>query len=399
MKHMKHYTYLIIGGGITADAAAHAIRRTDATGTIGIFSNENDPPYDRPPLSKKLWKGDPLSSIWRTTSDVKVDIHLGCTVTAIDPAAKSVTDHTENVTTYDKLLIATGGQPNKFPGNARGVIYFRTVDDFRRLHELARHKDRFLVIGGGFIGSEIAAALAMNGKNVTMVFPDPGIGARVYPARVVAYLNTYFEKHNVTVYANDGVQSIVNVGDEYDVITKSGKTLRVDAVVAGIGITPNVALAEAAGLKVDNGIHVDEHCRTSNPDIFAAGDVANYYNATLAVRRRVEHEDNANVMGAAAGSAMAGAPVDYDYLPYFYSDLFDIGYEAVGELDARMEMVEDWKTEFQEGVIYYLKNNRVRGVLLWNVWEQVDAARALIAEPGPFTAANVKGRLPAPPAQ
>jgi len=146
---------------------------------------------------------------------------------------------------------------------------------------------------------------------------------------------------------------------------------------------------------VDNGIVVDDLLRSSVPDIFAAGDVANFFNPALDMRMRVEHEDNANTMGAAAGRAMAGQGTPYTHLPFFYSDLFALGYEAVGELDPQLETFSDWKELFREGVVYYLKNGRVRGVLLWGVFGQVDAARALIAEPGPVSAENLKGRLPA----
>jgi NADPH-dependent 2,4-dienoyl-CoA reductase/sulfur reductase-like enzyme len=167
----------------------------------------------------------------------------------------------------------------------------------------------------------------------------------------------------------------------------------VDAVIAGIGIQPNVALAEAAGLQVANGIVVDETLRTSQPDIFAAGDVAEFANPTLAKRLRIEHEDNANTMGKHAGRAMAGASEPYHHLSFFYSDLFELGYEAVGELDSRLETFVDWKDEYKKGVVYYLDHGRVRGVLLWNVWDSIPKARSLIAEPGPFTTASLKGRL------
>jgi len=146
---------------------------------------------------------------------------------------------------------------------------------------------------------------------------------------------------------------------------------------------------------VDNGVLVDEFCRTSHPDVYAAGDVANFANPALGTRLRVEHEDNANTMGRTAGFNMAGRATRYDHLPFFYSDLFDLGYEAVGELDARLETVADWKEPFREGVVYYLKDGRVRGVLLWNTWGQVDHARALIAERGPFKPPDLQGRLPA----
>jgi NADPH-dependent 2,4-dienoyl-CoA reductase/sulfur reductase-like enzyme len=176
--------------------------------------------------------------------------------------------------------------------------------------------------------------------------------------------------------------------------TRTQGEFLVDGIVAGIGVTPNVELALSAGLKVDNAIVVDEFLRTSHPDVYAAGDVANFHNPALAMRLRVEHEDNANTMGHEAGRAMAGKASRYHHLPFFYSDLFDLGYEAVGELNPRLETLADWKEPYREGVVYYLRDARVRGVLLWNVWGQVDAARQLIAEPGPFSATDLKGRLP-----
>jgi NADPH-dependent 2,4-dienoyl-CoA reductase/sulfur reductase-like enzyme len=173
----------------------------------------------------------------------------------------------------------------------------------------------------------------------------------------------------------------------------------VAGVIAGIGVTPNVELARQAGLMTDNGmadngIEVDAALRTSAPDIYAAGDVANFANPALGIRLRVEHEDNANTMGRMAGRSMAGSAESYDHLPFFYSDLFDMGYEAVGQVDSGLEVVADWREPHREGVLYYLRGGRVRGVLLWNVWGQVDAARRLIAEPGPFRPEDLHGRLP-----
>jgi len=163
--------------------------------------------------------------------------------------------------------------------------------------------------------------------------------------------------------------------------------------VAGLGITPNTALAAAAGLAVDDGIVVDRLLRTSHPAIYAAGDAARFYNPALDRQLRVEHEDNANSMGRQAGRNMAGKEEPYDHLPFFYSDLFDLGYEAVGDLDARLDLVADWQEPFREGVIYYLRDGRVRGVLLWNVWGQVDAARELIAAREPRTPDDLRGRI------
>ena len=193
----------------------------------------------------------------------------------------------------------------------------------------------------------------------------------------------------------EGMTGVESRGGKCVVRTTGRHEITAEVLVAGLGIQPGVELAEQAGLRVDNGVAVDEFCRTSHPDIYAAGDVANFHNPALGARIRVEHEDNANTMGRIAGQNMAGQPVRYHHLPFFYSDLFELGYEAVGDVDAQLETVADWKTPFREGVVYYLKDGRVRGVLLWNTWSQVDHARALIAEPGPFKPGDLKGRLPA----
>ncbi|MGE5744989.1 MAG: NAD(P)/FAD-dependent oxidoreductase, partial [Gemmatimonadota bacterium] len=274
------------------------------------------------------------------------------------------------------------------------IIYFRTYDDYRRLHALAGESLRFVVLGGGFIGSEIAAALRTAGREVVMLVPEDGIGARVFPADLSASLVDYYREQGVEVRTGEGVAGLTPRAGKVILETTRGRELSGDVIIAGLGIRPDIALAEQAGVRVENGIVVDELLRSSVPDIYAAGDVANFFNPALGKRLRVEHEDNANTMGAAAGRSMAGQGVPYTHLPFFYSDLFALGYEAVGELDARYETVADWKEPFREGVIYYLEGERVRGVLLWNTWGQVDAARALIAEPGPFRAGDLRGRLP-----
>jgi NADPH-dependent 2,4-dienoyl-CoA reductase/sulfur reductase-like enzyme len=397
---MPHYKYLIIGGGMTGDAALHGIREVDCDGSIGVIGSEAHPPYNRPPLSKALWKGKPLESIWRKDDEQNLTFHFGRTARILDPRTKRVTDDKGTIYTFDKLLLATGSTPRQLPFGGEQIIYFRTLNDYQRLRGLTERGRRFAVIGGGFIGSEIAAALAMNGKEVVMIFPGERIGGHMFPPDLGKFLNDFYREKGIELLTGQFVDGME---------TREGKTILkfhsaqdnsvqeaiVDGVVAGIGVDPNIKLAQAAGATVDNGIRVDSSLCTSLPDIYAAGDVASFHNPALDQWLRVEHEDNANTMGELAGRAMAGETVSYDHLPSFYSDLFELGYEAVGEMDARLETVADWKQPYREGVVYYLRDGRVRGVLLWNVWDQVDAARQLIGVPGPFTALNVKGRLPA----
>jgi 3-phenylpropionate/trans-cinnamate dioxygenase ferredoxin reductase component len=392
---MARYDYLIVGGGMTADAAAHGIREQDAKGSIGIVGSDRHPPYNRPPLTKGLWKGDSPDSLRRNTDETGAELTLGRRIASIDVAARRATDDRGTTYEYRTLLLATGGQPRRLPGSPEGVVYFRTLDDYRKVREQSDRGSSFVVIGAGFIGSEIAAALRMQEREVTMIVRDQGIGARVYPADLSHWLVGYYRQKGVTVRLGEEAGRIDSRDGRFRVHAGKGEPLTVDTVVAGLGIEPDVGLARDAGLTLGDGIEVDRQLRTSRPEVYAAGDVASFHNPALGKRIRVEHEDNANTMGTIAGRNMAGAGLDYDHLPFFYSDLFDLGYEAVGDVDAGLETVADWKEKFREGVIYYLQNGRVRGVLLWNTWNQVDAARALIAEPGPFRPEQLKGRLPA----
>jgi 3-phenylpropionate/trans-cinnamate dioxygenase ferredoxin reductase component len=398
---MREFKYLIIGGGMTGDSATDGIRELDASGSIGLIGVEPDPPYQRPPLSKKLWFGDPFESIWCGTANRSVEMFLGRRITAIDPVAKKVTDDEGTQYQYDKLLLATGGTPRQLASVApvgqsdfgKGLVtYYRTVQDYRYIRQQTETKQRFAVIGGGFIGSEIAAALATVKKQVVLVMPDRGVCSRVFPAELSTFVTDFYRQKGVEVKSGESVTDVRRDGEHVVLAMKSGNELSVDAVVAGIGITPNLALAEKAGLAVGNGIVVDEMLRTSNPDIFAAGDVAEFYSPLLEKRVRLEHEDNANRTGKQAGRNMAGAGEPFHHLSLFYSDLFELGYEAVGDIDSRLETIVDWVEPFRKGVIFYMTNGRVRGVMLWNVWKKVPAARKLIAQPGPLTAQDLVGR-------
>jgi 3-phenylpropionate/trans-cinnamate dioxygenase ferredoxin reductase subunit len=372
--------YLIVGGGLTADAACKGIRERDHDGRILVVGDEPHPPYLRPPLSKALWKGDEESTIWRGTADLGVELRLGRRIVELDLERREARDNEGETYGYDKLLLATGGRPRRLPFGGDAVIYFRTLDDYRSLRALANAGARFCVIGGGFIGSEIAAALALNDCPVTMVFPEAGIGARIFPAQLSAALNDYYRERGVEVLAEASVTGIAARGQGASVMLADGRVIKVDAIVAGIGIEPCVELAADAGLPVTNGIIVDAYgCVGGRKDVFAAGDVAHFPVAALATDMRVEHEDHAKSHGRQVGANMAGAGAPYEHLPFFYSDLFDLGYEAVGDLDSRLETFSDWKELAGEATFTFLdRERRPRGVLLWNRFGQLDAARELI---------------------
>jgi NADPH-dependent 2,4-dienoyl-CoA reductase/sulfur reductase-like enzyme len=372
---MHSTRYLIVGGGMTGDAAAKGIREHDADGAITLVGAEPHPPYKRPPLTKGLWSGGDEAKIWRGTSDAGVDLRLGRRIVAVDIDAHRATDDQGEDYAWERLLLATGGRPREL-ADADGVVYFRTLDDYRTVRAEAVSGSRFVVIGGGFIGSELAAALTGAGAHVTMVVPEAGIAARILPAELSAFVTGYYRERGVEVLTGETV-SAVRSGSSVE--TGSG-TLQADAVVAGLGIVPSTELAEAAGLPVDNGIVVDEHGRAGGrKDVFAAGDVAGFPMTALGRRYRVEHEDHANTHGKVVGANMAGAEIPYDHIPFFYSDMFDLGYEAVGEVDSRLATVERWEEPSRKGVVAYTDEaGRPRGFLLWNTWDKVDAARALI---------------------
>lgn len=389
---MKYYKYLILGGGLAGDAATRSIRELDPDGSIGLISMEPDPPYMRPNLSKGLWKGRPIEKIWRKTED-RAELFLGRKAIRLDTGEKTVQDDQGDDYSYDKLLIATGGSPIHLPIDDGNLIYYRDFQDYQQLRKMADEKERFVVIGDGFIGSEMAAALTMVGKKVTMIFRDEAIGKPVYPDDLAHYLSTYYREKGVEVVPNASIEDIQKDGERFIVQVTGGRSFEADGVVAGIGIRPNVELAKEASLVVENGIIVNERLETSAPDVYAAGDVANFYHFALEERIRVEHEDNAVSMGMMAGQNMAGAKEVYKHIPMFYSDLFEIGYEAVGELNSKLETFSDWQEPYQKGVIYYLRAGILRGVLLWNVWKQLEQARALMMEKRPFKPQDLAGKL------
>jgi len=392
---MPHHRYLVIGGGMTADAAVRGIRSEDPDGSLGILSEEPHPPYDRPPLSKGLWNGVEEDRIWRQTADLDVHLHLGRRALRLDRETHTVTDDRGGVYTYDRLLMATGSRPVKLASDVPGVIYFRTLDDYRRLRKLTQAGRKFGVIGGGFIGTEIASSLAKAGKEVTLLFPEDRPCSRVTTPETGHELTRLFRRHGVDVRPGVTVTTVRRSGPKL-LISLAGdrpETLRLDGVVAGLGTEPNTLLAEGAGLEVDNGIVVDSSFQTSDADVFAAGDVAAFWSAPLGRTLRIEHEDHANASGTVAGRAMAGAKVVYDDLPSFYSTIFDTTYEVVGEVAPDMEVVEDWIDPLRKGAVYYLRGGRIRGVALWNVPKKIRAARELVLENASLAPASERARI------
>ena len=390
---MKAYQYLIIGGGMTADAAVSGIRDLDKDGTICLISAEKDPPYNRTHLSKGLWNSTPAEEIWLNTKLNGAELKLGLCAVNIDPAQKLVEDSRGGQYRYEKLLIATGVKPKKLPFENENILYYHDYADYEKLKIWVQKKNRFAVIGSGFVGSEISAALAMQGKEVLLFDLGPGIGWNIFAPEMVYFLNGYYRNKGVEIHQNADIQDISERDGKVNIVLKGGEEFLVEGVVAGVGAEPQVYIARNAGITVDNGIKANAYLETNIPDIFAAGDVAYFYSPALDKCLRVEHEDNALKMGYMAGRNMAGDEQEYDYLPMFYSDLFDLGYEAVGVLDSRLDIYMDWRDKFKEGVIYYLEKGRIIGILLWNVRGKVNSAREIIARQETYPPEKLKRLL------
>ncbi|MDQ1218366.1 NAD(P)/FAD-dependent oxidoreductase [Microbacterium arborescens] len=399
---MQSYDYLIVGGGMVADAAARGIRALDESGTIGILSADVDEPYTRPALTKKLWTDPDFTwdQVPLGTADATgADIRLQTLVTAIDRDGRTVEVGDGERIGYRRLLLATGSRPREIdaPDDDR-VLFFRSADDYRRLRELAAAGERIVVVGGGYIGAELAAALVQNGVAVDLVFPSAVLGDGTFPPVLAERYEDLFRAAGVRLVADRRVAEVVEAAsadDALDVVLDDGSRLRGDAVVLGLGVSPVTDLAEAAGLAVDDGVVVDELLATSDDAIWAAGDIASYPDRLLG-RTRVEHVDNAQEMGRAAGRAMAGSGEAYRHTPSFYSQVFGVRWEAVGTLDPDLDTLIVDVGQDESGprtVVYYRDETGAPvGVLLWNVAGATDAARLVLAE-SPTAAAELRGRI------
>ncbi len=395
------FKYVIVGGGLAAASAIEGIRELDEKGSILMISAEDHLPYDRPPLSKKLWFG--------TMKEKEIFLHdrdfyskngislvLGKKAVSLDLICKTVTDDQGGEYQFEKLLLATGGTPRKLPipgGNLEGISYYRTLDDYQKLRIEATEGKSATVIGGGFIGSELAAALNINKVNVNMIFPDEYLCSRVFPSSLGKALQLYYQEKGIHILNSDRPVSISKKDAKFIIRTEKGKSVESDILIAGVGISPNVEFARIAGLDIENGIVVNEYLQTSDSHIYAAGDIAFFPYKILELNTRVEHWDHALNQGKLAGRNMAGAHETYTYQPYFFSDLFEFGYEATGEVDSRLETFADWQEENRTGVIYYLKNGKIRGIMMCNVWEKMEAARELIRQRRTVTQQQLRGLI------
>jgi len=397
------YPYIIIGGGVAAASAIEGIRSRDAEGAMLVISRENYPPYQRPPLTKDLWFGKSTLDQLPVHGDEfyrehGVELALRREAVELDPHERAVWDDRGVKHTYGKLLLATGGRPRALEAegaDGEGIHYYRYLEDFLFLRGRLDSFRHALVVGSGFIGLELAAALRHKGKDVTLLYRDEYPLRRVLPRDLGLFVADYYRQQGVETVSGEAVASFDARPGNIVATTHNRNTVNTELALVGVGIDPHTELADAAGLEVGNGIEVDEYARTSDPDIYAAGDVAEFPYLALDLRTRIEHWDHAIQHGRAAGANMAGANRPYTALPMFYSDFFDLGWEAVGETDPSRDVEAVWKEPFRQGVLFYLRDDVVRGVLLWNSWGLVDWARGLIQEAKPMTAAQRAAAIPA----
>lgn len=388
--------YLIVGGGLSAASAVEGIRAHDPSGSIALISRENFPPYHRPPLSKGLWFGkDTMDSVsvqpeaWYREHNA--NLILRREVVELDADLRRVWDDHGNIHEYGKLLLATGGEPRRMSvegAELEGIHYFRQLEDYLALKTSAERVRHALVVGGGFIGMEISAALRHAGVDVTLLYPEEYPLRRVLPRDLGLFVADYYRQKGVETVSGETVAKFEVHNGEITATTQNRNQVTTELVVVGIGLEPETALAEAAGLATSNGITVDEFGRTSDPRIYACGDVAEFPCPPLGRAMRVEHWEHAQSHGRAVGACMAGSTQAYDHLPMFFSDLFELGWEAVGLIDSSLQVHSVWREEFKSGVIFYLEDDTIRGALMWNVWEAVEWARGLIREARPMSGAE-----------
>jgi NADPH-dependent 2,4-dienoyl-CoA reductase/sulfur reductase-like enzyme len=381
--------FVIAGASLAGAKAAETLREEGFAGSVILIGAEADRPYERPPLSKGFLLGkEERESVfvhepgWYAENDV--DLRLGATVTGIDRAARQVTVGGAGPVSYDKLLIATGASPRRLqvPGaDLDGVLYLRSVEDSERLRAALQTGRRVVIAGAGWIGLETAAAARQYGCEVTVVEPEPGALYRALGPELGEVFADLHRSHGVTFRFREGVSELVGSGGKVTgAVTSEGTEVPAELVVVGIGAIPNAALAADAGLDVDNGILADEALRSSDPDIFAAGDVANAFNPLLGRRIRVEHWGNALTGGPVAARAMLGQQVSHDLVPYFYSDQYDLGMECAGvpEPGGYDEVIYRGDKDALEFIAFWLSDGAVVAGMNVNVWDVNDDIQALI---------------------
>jgi NADPH-dependent 2,4-dienoyl-CoA reductase/sulfur reductase-like enzyme len=379
--------YVIVGGGLAAATAAEELREHDGDGEIHVFAGEPHNPYIRPPLSKELMLGkDARDSVFVHPETWYRDKHI---VVATGERVSALGDHVVTLAggrevPFDRLLLATGSTPRRLDlpgGDADGIHTLRTIDDSETLKtRLEGGGRRVVVIGAGWIGLELAAAARTYGNDVTVVAPGRVPLASALGDELGTMFRELHEQNGVTFRLETKVLSFERNDGRVSAVVTDGGTIPADLVVVGVGAAPDVALAEAAGIELDDGILVDQHLATSAPDVFAAGDVANAFHPVIGQRMRNEHWANAIAGGKVAAASMAGADASLDDIPYFYTDQFDLGMEYSGypPLAKDADVVYRGDRDKREVIAFWMHGGRVVAGMNVNVWDVNEDVQKLI---------------------
>ncbi len=378
-------SFIIIGAGLAGAKAAETLREQGFEGRVILIGDEAERPYERPPLSKDFLRGEADEKPYVHDSafyeENDIDLRTGTTVSRIDPEGSQV--HTEDgqVLDYDRLLIATGAEPRALdlPGSdLDGIFYLRKVGESEKLGAQLSRGKRVVVIGAGWIGSEVAASASQKGCGVTVIAPEKVPLERVLGEKMGQVFADLHREQGVRLLTGTGVEGFKGSGRVESVMTDSGEQLEADLVVIGAGVKPRASLAEDAGIETDDGILVSEKLQTTVPGVFAAGDVANANHPFYERRIRVEHWANAQRQGVAAAKAMLGQDVVYDEIPYFFSDQYDLGMEYVGDASESDGLIIRGDLEGREFIAFWTKDGRVVAGMNVNVWEVSDKIVELI---------------------
>ena len=380
-------TFAIVGAGLASAKTVEGLRADGFEGRIVLVGAEHHLPYERPPLSKGYLLGtEELETAFvhppEWYDEHEVELRLGTLVTGIELDAHTVVMDQESIR-YDRLLLATGSTPRQLPvadHSDAPVAYLRTMEDSQRLKAGLQPGHRVIIIGGGWIGLEVAAAARTAGCEVVVLEAMELPLVRVLGREVAEVFRALHESHGVDVRMKVSVTAVESDGGRAVVRLADGSSVSADLLVVGVGVTPNTAVAEAAGLDTNNGIVVNEHLRTSHPDVFAAGDVANAYHPILRRHLRVEHWDNAIEQGLTAARNMLGAEERYDRLPYFFTDQYDLGIEYVGSVgpDGYDEVVLRGDVPGRVFTAFWLKDGRVLAGMHVNDWAAIDPIRRIV---------------------
>lgn len=380
-------TIVIVGANLAGGTAASTLRREGFEGRVVLIGDEPDPPYERPPLSKEYLRGESdfesaLLSPADFYADQEIDLMLGTRATALDLGGRVVKLETGERLPYDSLLLTTGGRNRKLrvPGaDLQNIFDLRTRPDADAIREAAGEASHAVVVGMGFIGAEVAASLRHQGMEVTAIEPFPVPLMRVLGARLGRVVADLHADQGVQLVLGDTVTGFVGSSSVEAVRTESGRTVEGDLVVVGVGIEPNVELAVEAGLDVDNGIVVDELCRTSGDDVFAAGDVANHFHPMMGRHMRVEHWQNAIRQAAAAARSMIGQRDPYREVHWFWSDQYDTNIQYAGFHGDPDETVTRGDVSQRDFIVFHLAEGKLHAAIGFNRRRDVRAAMRLIA--------------------